>query len=134
MKKHVLILLSILGIVTLYAQKTLTIFKTDLSVAHITVNSIDSIKFNNNDTIIDIHNTDNSILSIPVSTIDSMTFTDSISKNLPVVSTSAISIISYTTAQSGITVISVGGTSIIDEGICWSTTPNPTIPTMSTAN
>ena len=94
MKKQGLIIISILCIVTLFAQKTLTIFKTDLSVTHITVNSIDSIKFNNNDTIIDIHNTDNSILSIPVSTIDSMTFTDSISKNLPIVSTSAVSFIS----------------------------------------
>jgi len=127
MKKYGLIIISILCIITLFAQKTLTIFKTGLSVAHITVNSIDSIKFNNNDSIIDVHNTDNSILSIPVSAIDSMTFTDSISKNLPIVSTSAISLISYTTAQSGITVKSVGGTSIIEEGICWSTTPNPTI-------
>jgi hypothetical protein len=127
MKKYGLIIISLLCIVTLFAQKALTIFKTDLSVVNVTINSIDSIKFNNNDTIIDIHNTDNSILSIPVSRIDSMTFTDSISKGLPVVSTSAVSLISYTTAQSGIAVISVGGASIIDEGICWSTTSNPTV-------
>jgi hypothetical protein len=127
MKKNGLIIISILCIVTLFAQKTLHIFKTDLSVINVIVNSIDSVQFSGSDTVIDIHSTNNSILSIPVSKIDSLTFTDSITNNLPVISTSVISSISYTTAQSGITVLSVGGTSIIEEGICWSTVENPTV-------
>ena len=127
MKKYGLITLGILCIVVLFAQKTLNIFKSDLSVSNVTVNSIDSIQFSNNDTVLAIHNTDNTITSIPLSQVDSLTFTDSISKGLPVVATLPVSAISYTTAQGGLTLSSTGGTSILEKGICWSTTANPTI-------
>ena len=101
MKKYGLIILSVIFIVTLFAQKTLNIFKTDLSVINVIVNSVDSLKFSNNDTILEIHNTDNTVTSIPVSSVDSLTFTNNVSKNLPVVTTSAVTMISYTTALCG---------------------------------
>jgi len=127
MKKYILVILSIICIITLFAQKTLNIYKSDLSVLNIIVNSIDSIKFGNNETTLDIHNPDQTITSIPVAGIDSLTFTDSTYLTLPVVTTSAVTSISYTTAQSGVTITSVGGTTILEKGICWSTTENPTI-------
>ena len=47
--------------------------------------------------------------------------------NLPTVSTTAISNISNTTANSGGVVTSQGSSPVTARGICWSTTPNPTI-------
>jgi len=125
MKKYGLIFISILFIFTLFAQKTLNIYKADLSVLNLIVSSIDSIQFSTNQTVLDIHNPDNSVTSVPVSTIDSLTFTDGVSPALPVIVTSAVSAVSYTTAQTGFTIQSIGGTTILEKGICWSTTENP---------
>ncbi|WP_420574542.1 hypothetical protein [Kordia sp.] len=47
--------------------------------------------------------------------------------NLPVVNTTAITNISDVLVESGGEVIDEGGTAVIAKGICWSTTPNPTI-------
>jgi hypothetical protein len=127
MKKYGLISICVIGIITLFAQKTLNIYKSDLSVLNVIVNAIDSVKFGNNDTTIDIYNTDKSITSFPVSKIDSLTFSDSIAHSLPVVITSGLSSISFTSAQSGLTIKSIGGTTILERGICWNTTENPTI-------
>jgi len=127
MKKYLLVIISIICIISLFAQKTLNIYKSDLSVINIIVNSIDSIKFGNNETTLDIHNPDKTVTSLPVAGIDSLTFSDSTSLHLPEVTTLAVTSISYTTAQSGLTIKSVGGTTILDKGICWSITENPTI-------
>ncbi|MEI7504138.1 MAG: hypothetical protein WCJ61_12730, partial [Paludibacter sp.] len=127
MKKYGLIIISAICILTLFAEKTLNLYKTDLTVLNTTVNSVDSVKFSSNETVLDIHNTDKTVSSIAVSNIDSITFTDSISKMLPVVSATATTTISYTTAQINLTIKSVGGTSILEKGVCWSLTQNPTI-------
>ncbi|KAB8151323.1 hypothetical protein EZY14_019125 [Kordia sp. TARA_039_SRF] len=47
--------------------------------------------------------------------------------NLPTVTTTAISNITMTSADSGGEVTDEGGTSVTTKGICWSTEPNPTI-------
>jgi len=127
MKKYVLILIGGLFIITVFAQKMLNVFKPDLSVVNIVISSVDSLKFGNNNTQLDIHNTDHSVTSVALANIDSITFTDSISKSLPIISTSAVSSISYTTAMSGYVIKSIGGTSITEKGICWGTTANPTV-------
>ena len=127
MKKSGLIIGSVICIIALFAEKTLNIYKNDLSVLSIVVNSIDSVKFSRNDSVLDIHKPDNSITNVAVSSVDSITFTDSISQSLPVVSTMSYSSVTYSTAQSGLTIKSIGGTSIHEKGICWSTASNPTI-------
>ncbi len=127
MKKYGLIIGSIVCIIVIFAEKTMNIYKNDLSVLNVVVNSIDSMKFSKSDSVLDIHIADNSISSISVSNVDSITFTDSISKYLPIVTTMPFSAVTYTTAQSGLTIKSIGGTSILEKGICWSTTINPTI-------
>ncbi len=45
----------------------------------------------------------------------------------PVVSTTPATHITATTAQSGGTVTSDGGTAVTDRGVCWSVNPNPTL-------
>ena len=49
------------------------------------------------------------------------------SYTVPVVTTAAISAITYTTANSGGDVTSTGGQNITARGVCWSTNDNPTI-------
>src|SRR5665647_520486 len=127
MKKYLLIVVSIVCILGIFAQKTMNIFKSDLTVTNIEASSVDSMEFSNNDTLLDIYIKGNSASSIVLSTIDSITFSDTIPQNLPLLSTTEVSSVSYTTALSGINIQSVGGTSIIEKGICWSTNQQPTI-------
>jgi hypothetical protein len=127
MKKNILVIIAAICIFSIFAQKTFNIYKSDLSVLNVIVSSIDSLKFGNSDTQLDVYKSDNSVVSTPVASIDSITFTDSVSLNLPVLSTAAVTSVSYTTAQSGFTIKSVGGTTILEKGICWSTSPNPTV-------
>ena len=47
--------------------------------------------------------------------------------NTPTVSTSAVTIITQTTATTGGNVTADGGSPVTGRGVCWSTTPNPTI-------
>jgi hypothetical protein len=125
MKKYGLLTISIIFIITLFAQNTLNIFKSDLSVLNIIITSIDSLKFNNNETALEIYNKDNTQLNVLVSEIDSLTFTENTSQSLPAVTTAEATTVSYTTAQSGLTIQSTGGTSITEKGICWNTTEHP---------
>ncbi|MFT3753373.1 MAG: hypothetical protein QM800_11050 [Paludibacter sp.] len=127
MKKYLLVGISTICIITFASQKHINIYKSDLSVLNVVVSAIDSLKFSSNNTQLDVYKSDNSTLNIPVSSIDSMTFTDSISQQLPVISTLSVTAASYTTAQAGYTLKSIGGTTITEAGICWSTTANPTI-------
>jgi len=127
MKKYLLIIISAIFIITIFAQKTLNIFKSNLSVINVSTSTVDSLKFSHNDTIMDIHTSDASITSLRISAIDSMNFSDSISQKLPVVSTTVATSISYTTAQAGLAIKSVGGTTLLETGICWSMNATPTI-------
>jgi hypothetical protein len=127
MKKNLLIILGAICIISIFAQKTFNIYKSDLSVLNVIVSSIDSLKFSNSDTQLDVYKSDNSVVTTAVASIDSITFTDTIAQTLPILSTTAATSISYTTAQSGLVIKSVGGTTILEKGICWSTTPTPTI-------
>lgn len=49
------------------------------------------------------------------------------SANLPVLTTTAISSISSTTAQGGGTITSAGSSPVTARGVCWSTSTNPTV-------
>ena len=50
-----------------------------------------------------------------------------VAATLPTVSTNAINSITYTTASSGGIISNNGGATITARGICWSTSPNPTV-------
>jgi len=126
MKKYSLIIVGAICILGIFAQNTLNIFKPDLSVVNIVLSTIDSLKFSNSNAQLDVYKSDSSVTSVAVATVDSITFTDAVSGNLPVVSTTVASTISYTTAVSGYTIKSIGGTTILEKGVCWSTTANPT--------
>lgn len=56
-----------------------------------------------------------------------ISFTTHINSSLPILITSPVTNITITTANSGGTITSDGGTSITNKGVCWSTFQNPTI-------
>ncbi len=56
-----------------------------------------------------------------------VSFTTPQSLSVPTVRTSAVSLITQTTAASGGNVISDGGASVTARGLCWSTSQNPTV-------
>lgn len=127
MKKIFFISISVLLIVVVFAQKTINIFKTDLTVINVDASQIDSLKFSNSNTQLDVYKSDKTVINSAVSSIDSITISDSVLHKLPSLSTIAVSSISFTTATSGVAISSVGGTSVVEKGICWSTSSNPTI-------
>lgn len=127
MKKYLLFIIGAVVILGIFAQKTLNVFKPGLSVLNVPVASVDSIKFSNANTQLDLYANSGTVTSLPIAGTDSLTFSDSISKQLPVISTTAASAISYTTAQSGYVIKSIGGTSITETGICWNTSASPTV-------
>lgn len=59
---------------------------------------------------------------------------EKVEKPIPVVSTSAISEITQTTAKGGGNITSDAGSAIQTKGICWSTSPNPTILNSKTSD
>lgn len=125
MKKIFLLSFAIVLLVSLFAEKTLNIFKKDLSVLNIVTTSVDSIKFDADN--MNIYKSDNSTLSVPVSATDSMNFSESVSPALASLDTLTLASVLNTTAIANIKIKSTGGTSIVTKGICWSTTENPTI-------
>jgi uncharacterized protein (TIGR02145 family) len=60
-----------------------------------------------------------------------ITFT---TKSLPIVSTTTVTSITSTTATSGGNLTNDGGLTITAKGVCWSTSPNPTIANSKTDN
>lgn len=122
--KTLLISLSILILVSLFAEKTLNVFKNNLTVLNIATTSVDSVKFSTDN--MNIHKSDNSTVSMAVASIDSLNFSESTPQTLPAVDTLILSSV-QTPAIANIKIKSTGGTSIVTKGICWSTTENPTI-------
>ena len=102
MKKIFLISISVLLIFVVFAQKTLNIFKADLTVINVDASQIDSMKFSNSNTQLDVYKSDKTVVNSTISSIDSITVTDSILHKLPTLTTTAVSSISFTTATSGI--------------------------------
>lgn len=78
-------------------------------------------------TIMNIHQSNGTILQIPTNTIDSITYTIPNQGELATLTTNLIQNISNTSAFSGGTITSSGGTPLIQRGVVWSTNPNPTI-------
>ncbi|MBD3333686.1 hypothetical protein GF356_12625, partial [candidate division GN15 bacterium] len=61
-------------------------------------------------------------------------FTTAAQPTAPVVTTSAVSAITQTTAQCGGNVTSDGGAAVTSRGVCWSTSPTPTIADSKTTD
>ena len=126
MKKNLLILVSIIGIMTVFAQNRLNIHLHNSTVERKAISSIDSLFIGENDTILNIRMTDKTVKGYPLTSIDSLTFSDTVS-SLPTVQTIAVDKIAQTSARSGLILVSAGASTVTARGICWSTRQNPTI-------
>lgn len=74
MKKSLLLLVSIVVLIALFAQDNLKIFKKDKSVVSVIVSVIDSITFSNDETLLNIYKTDKTTKSLLVAVVDSISF------------------------------------------------------------
>lgn len=127
MRKKILLAFFSIALVFTYAQKPINLFKADLSVLNIETTDIDSITFNSDKTKINIFKKDNSKTEININTIDSINFNTMYLQTLAVVDMPVLSNLLNTTASALINIKSTGGTSVIEKGICWGTSENPTI-------
>jgi uncharacterized protein (TIGR02145 family) len=88
----------------------------------------------NGQTTMNIYQSNGTVLQIPISSIDSITYTVSNPGNLATITTSPISNTSITSASSGGSISSAGGSLVTQRGVCWSTSQNPTTANSSTNN
>jgi uncharacterized protein (TIGR02145 family) len=77
-------------------------------------------------TIMNVYQSNGIILQLPLNTIDSITYTIGSINNVPTLTTQPATNISATTLITGCLINNYGGSSLIQSGVCWSTTPNPT--------
>ncbi|WP_243345388.1 carbohydrate-binding domain-containing protein [Parabacteroides sp. FAFU027] len=113
MKKSGLILLSVVCLITLFAQKKLYIFKSDKSILEATIAAIDSLKFSADQTLLDIHNTDQTITSVAVAGIDSITFADAVSDTITITYSGSSVSVDNPMAKYGISVLSTGADVVV---------------------
>jgi uncharacterized protein (TIGR02145 family) len=78
-------------------------------------------------TIMNIHQSNGTVLQIPLNTIDSITYTSNNPISLATLSTTPMSVVTGLTAISGGNITDDGGSAITQRGVCWNTSPNPTI-------
>ena len=126
MKRQLLILIGFIGLVSVFAQNRLNIHLQDNKVEHVAISSIDSMYVDGIVGQLNIRLLNQAVYEFPVPTLDSLTFSDTVS-SLPAVQTIAVDKILQTSARSGIVLISQGASSVTARGLCWGTSPNPTI-------
>jgi uncharacterized protein (TIGR02145 family) len=73
-----------------------------------------------------IHQSNGTVIQIPINTIDSITYFNGNPGNPATLTTLAIGNITASSATSGGSITSDGGTPVTQRGICWATTQNPT--------
>lgn len=127
MKKYGLLTFAAICLLTIFAQKKLNIYKTDNSVKGVGISIVDSLKFADNQSTLNIHKANNTVENIALNEIDSITVADLATNDLPTVKTIAPTAVSYTTAQSGVILKEKGNSDVIEQGICWAASKNPTI-------
>ncbi|NDW18993.1 hypothetical protein D0T53_08725 [Dysgonomonas sp. 216] len=127
MKKQLLIIVAIFFAISVSAQKTLNLYKNDLSVLKFSTEQIDSIKVSNEQTKLDIYQSDESLTNVTLSEIDSINFSDGNLNNLASIKTLGVTQISFNNIIMGLEVLSTGGSSVAEMGICWNNRKLPTI-------
>lgn len=99
------------------------------TVLSVPIESIDSVKFQlvPPPIIKKIYQNNGNILSLATDDIDSITYNIPVSSDLPVISTLQATVLSSTSAFGGGTISFEGSSPIIQRGVCWSTSQNPSL-------
>ncbi len=127
--RYILLFISVLTLNFTQAQNLMNIHQGNGTLVQIPLQSIDSVLFVTfpPPTIQKIFQNNGNILSIAVNDIDSITYTIPNIAALATLTTQPVTVLSSSSAFSGGTITSDGGSPIIQRGVCWSTSPNPTL-------
>jgi hypothetical protein len=127
--RYILLFVSVLTLNFTQAQNLMNIHQGNGTLVQIPLQSIDSVLFVTfpPPTIQKIFQNNGNILSIAVNDIDSITYTIPNIAALASLTTQPVTVLSSSSAFSGGTITSDGGSPIIQRGVCWSTSPNPTL-------
>jgi uncharacterized protein (TIGR02145 family) len=83
-------------------------------------------------TIMNIYQSNGTVLQIPISSIDSITYTVNNPGNLATLTTLPVGNVTNSSATCGGSISAIGGSSVTQRGVCWSTAQNPTTASSST--
>ncbi|MBS1940569.1 MAG: fibrobacter succinogenes major paralogous domain-containing protein [Bacteroidetes bacterium] len=127
-----LVLASLLG----HAQGTMNIYQTNGSILLIDLETIDSVTYllTPPPPLMRIHQSGGSVLSLAVTEIDSITYSTGGTTGTPQIVTLPPVNLTPTAAQCGGYIASAGGSPVLVRGVCWSTTPMPTLSDNTTSD
>ncbi|MBN2764775.1 MAG: hypothetical protein JXR27_00260 [Paludibacteraceae bacterium] len=125
MRKQILVILAIILCHNIFAQHPLNVFKPDLSVENIATQDIDSITFDNGNMKIFKKAGTQSIIS--TENVDSVNFNPLYLQLLATPQAPQMENVLNTTAKASLRIVSPGGTTVTETGICWSINENPTV-------
>ena len=131
MKKFLYILVLIGGFIShpAFGQNNMIIHQGNGTKIILPLQSIDSVRYQLTPPPVlqKIYQNNGNILSVSVNDIDSITFYTPNPNSLPTLSTQNITVLSNSSASGGGTVLTDGGSPVLQRGVCWNTSPNPTI-------
>lgn len=137
MKKIVLSLIVLASSISaLHAQNNMVIHQGNGSTLSLPLQSIDSVRFNlvPPPALKRIFQNNGNILSLSVKDIDSITYTIPNRSTLPTLTTQAVTVLSSSSAFGGGNISADGGSAVTQRGVCWNTSPNPTLANNFTAD
>ena len=129
MKKYYINLILLLFLQLGFSQIIEVTHLSNGTVIQLPIESIDSVNvgYYNNTSLKKVYQNNGNIIGIPVQEIDSITYTIPDITILPALSTIDIIDESSTSLFSGGVITNNGGSPISQRGVCWNTSPNPTI-------
>jgi hypothetical protein len=130
MKKIILSLIVLTSSISaLHAQNNMVIHQGNGSTLSLPLQSVDSVRFNlvPPPAMKRIFQNNGNILSLSVTDIDSITYTIPNRSTLPTITTQAVTVLSSSSAFGGGNISADGGSAVTQRGVCWNTSPNPTI-------
>ena len=129
MKKLIFSLIGLFTLCFLNAQSNMVIHQGNGSTLSLPLQSIDSVRFILIPSPVTkrIFQNNGNILSLSVADIDSITFTIPNRSTLPTLTTQAVTVLSSSSAFGGGNISADGGSAITQRGVCWNTSPNPTL-------
>jgi uncharacterized protein (TIGR02145 family) len=131
MKKFLYILVLIGGFIShpAFGQNNMIIHQGNGTKIILPLQSIDSVRYQLTPPPVlqKIYQNNGNILSVSVNDIDSITFYTPNPNTLATLSTQNITVLSNSSASGGGTVLTDGGSPVLQRGVCWNTSPNPTI-------
>jgi uncharacterized protein (TIGR02145 family) len=137
MKNILTIILVTLGLCAAQAQTTMNIYQSNGTNISLPIATVDSMNFTTSPppSSLNIYQYGGGVIIVVLANIDSITYTvTSISNGLPILSTMPVGNITNNIAVAGGNIINDGGSPVNQRGVCWSTSPTPTIANNKTTD